>query len=110
MAILFLALIVGVAGGYFLFGQIESWLGRTWESIILTVAPAAFGFLVWRLEGHRLAVIATWTVPLFAATVTSVYLLTGVPSVALYLLCVAFLVAMILTRSGPNAWRRLFRL
>ncbi len=52
---------------------------------------------------------ASWTVPLFVAGLVAVFVLTGAVSVAVYVALVAVMLAMIMTREAPLAWRRLVR-
>jgi predicted MFS family arabinose efflux permease len=71
-AILLFAFGIGIFGGYILFGSVESWIGKAAEAFIVAIAPSTIGLTIWRLEGHPLTTIATWTLPLLAATAVSI--------------------------------------
>lgn len=109
-AITTVAFAIAVLGGWLLLDDLQAATDRSLTGALLAIAPSAVGAAIWRLEGHRIGAIASWTVPLLVATSVSIYVFDDGPSVVLYVLCVGAMAAMVLTRTAPLVWRSLLKL
>lgn len=104
-----LSILLAILAGWVLTDLAQQAVGPTWVGAILALAPATVGAIIWRIEGFDYAAIASWVAPLVCLDIVSIALLTGLASIALYLVSVAILAVMIFTEAGPRFWLAVVR-